>query len=361
MQLIYSLSSGGAEKFVVDLSNQLSEMGHDVILCTLRTLDDVRLSFNKQFLNGKVRLHSMSFDRGFSFYKCRRLERFIDDCRPDIVHCHLNVIPYVFKSALLKKNPVFFHTLHSVASETGGKGLQYLFNRLFYKYDKIHPVCISRVCQESYEEYYKLHNAPVVNNGRAVVPKSLKYDETVQEVDSYKKTSNSRVFIHVARFYTAKNQRLLIDSFNRLKDEGIDFILLVIGSGFDSPDAQWLKDDACDRIFFLGEKNNVHDYMYCSDAFCLTSIYEGLPISILEALSCGVTPICTPVGGIPDVIIDGVNGYLSSGQDVDAYCHAVKRYLARPLPSQSLVQYFEANYSMETCARKYEQLYFAVH
>lgn len=67
------------------------------------------------------------------------------------------------------------------------------------------------------------------------------------------------------------------------------------------------------------------------------------------------------MGGIPDVIIDGVNGYLSSGQDVDAYCHAVKRYLARPLPSQSLVQYFEANYSMETCARKYEQLYFAVH
>lgn len=74
IQIIYSLCSGGAEKFVVDLSGQLAEMGHDVILCMLRDDKKTRLVFNRQFLNTKVRLHSMGFDRGFSLGKCREVE-----------------------------------------------------------------------------------------------------------------------------------------------------------------------------------------------------------------------------------------------------------------------------------------------
>ena len=51
IQIIYSLSSGGAEKFVVDLSNQLAKMGHDVTLCMLRDDKIDTLTFNKQFLS----------------------------------------------------------------------------------------------------------------------------------------------------------------------------------------------------------------------------------------------------------------------------------------------------------------------
>lgn len=355
--MIYSLSSGGAEKFVVDLSNQLAKMGHDVILCMLLNTDDNRYTFNKQFLDGKIKLHSMEFDRGFSLDKCKKVEKFIISENPDILHCHLNVIPYIFKFALLRNKPVIFHTLHNVATETGGKGLQYYFNRFFYKCGKIHPVCISQICRRTYEEYYKLHNAPVIDNGRAAVGISNHFEEVKQEISSYKKTTKTKVFIHVARCNKQKNQRLLIDSFNRLNAENVDFILLIIGSGFESTDGVEFKRSACDRIFFLGEKKNVIDYLLCSHAFCLTSVYEGLPISLLEALSCGITPICTPVGGIPDVITDNINGYLSSGIDIDSYIHALKRYVEKPLSPQILIKYYQDNYSIETCATKYETLY----
>ena len=59
IQIIYSLCPGGAEKFVVDLSNQLATMGHDVTLCMLRDVTDESLTFNKQFLQSNVKLHSM--------------------------------------------------------------------------------------------------------------------------------------------------------------------------------------------------------------------------------------------------------------------------------------------------------------
>ena len=357
IQIIYSLCPGGAEKFVVDLSNQLATMGHDVTLCMLRDVTDESLTFNKQFLQSNVKLHSMKFSRGFSWGKCRSVEKYIQNERPDVVHCHLNVIPYVYRLALCCKKIKFFHTLHSVASNTGGTGLQYQLNRLFYNHNWIRPICISKLCKDSYEDYYKLYNAPFINNGRALVAASPYYEETKREVESYKTSPDTRIFIHVARFNPLKDQQLLVDSFNRLNQENIDFTLLVIGSDYDCEEGQKLQQVACSKIHFLGKKNNVNDYLYCADAFCLTSVYEGLPISLLEALSCGVTPICTSVGGIPDVVIDNVSGYLSINRTISGYMEAVKRFLTYPLPRKELIRYYHKHYSMAECAKKYVNLY----
>ena len=107
------------------------------------------------------------------------------------------------------------------------------------------------------------------------------------------------------------------DAFNELDRRGSDFVLLVLGDGFDQGAGAGLKTRACEKIHFLGLKNNVADYLYCSNAFCLTSIFEGLPISLLEAMACGVIPICTNIGGVPDVVQDGRNGYLSDVTDKD--------------------------------------------
>lgn len=360
IQLIYTLGSGGAEKFVVDLSNQLAVMGHEIILCMLRDDIDKKLIFNQQFLSEKVKFHSMKFSCGFSLNKTRQVEKYLRKEQPDIVHCHLNVIPYIFKMTLSNRKIVFLHTLHNIARNTGGVGVQYYINKFFYSRNMVNPVCISRICQESYEEYYKLYNAPYINNGRTLVSASLYYEEVQREVNSYKMSKDTIVFIHVARFSIQKNQQLLVDAFNKLSSEKYDFVLLVIGNGYDTDEGRELQHSACCKIHFLGEKNNVNDYLLCSDAFCLTSVYEGLPISLLEALSCGVTPICTSVGGIPDVIVDGTSGYLASELDVEAYTQAVKRFIVCPLSPQMLIGYFMENYSIKVCAERYENLYYSI-
>lgn len=356
IQLVYSLCSGGAEKFVVDLSNEMARRGHNITLCML--LDDAPAgrTFNRQFLAPSVRFCSLHFKRGFSLSKVRAVEKFITGEKPDIVHCHLNVIPYVFRLALIHREIKFFHTLHSIAQNASGISIQKHINRLFYARKWIRPVTISRLCQESFVHFYHLPPAPYVDNGRSDITPSTAFSMVTQEVNEYKNTTNTPVFIHVARCDASKNQHLLITTFNRLDKEGTDFCLLILGAGYDSNEGALLQQTACKKIHFLGEKNNVGDYLLCADAFCLTSHYEGLPISLLEALSCGLTPICTAVGGIPDVITDGETGYLSTVSE-EAYHQTVLRFLHHRIEPEKLKTYFQTNYSIAICAEQYLTLY----
>ena len=95
-----------------------------------------------------------------------------------------------------------------------------------------------------------------------------------------------------------KNQKVLIKAFNRLSVKNKSVVLLIIGDNYDSHLGSELQQISNESIIFLGQKHNIADYYLNSDAFCLTSTNEGMPITLIEALACGCVPICTPVGGI---------------------------------------------------------------
>ena len=357
IQLVYSLCSGGAERFVVNLSNCLVDLGHEVEICMLLDDEVKSRTFNRVFLKPEVGFISMKLSPGFSLSKIRKVVAYIKSRHPDVVHCHLNVIPYVFGFAIRNRSIRFVHTLHSVAENAVGAKYQYWLNRFFYRRGIIQPVTISMKCQESYRTFYRLDNARKIDNGCAEVMPSDNFDIVGAEIEKLKTGVDLPVFLHVARFDSLKNQGLLVDSFNKLMEEGIGFVLLVLGNGFQTEKASELKRRACSSIHFLGEKNNVGDYLLHANAFCLTSIYEGLPISLLEALSAGVTPICTPVGGIPDVVREGVTGYLSDDISVPSYLSAIHRFFEHKIDSQLLKRHFKAHFSMLACAEKYLDVY----
>lgn len=353
--MIYALRQGGAERFVVNLANELAENGHDVTILTLINGKEVD-TFNKQFISGKVKFESMGFERGFSLRKVFQVCRKIKKLSPDVVHCNLNVIPYIFPIALGYKTK-FVHTIHNLAQYATGGKLQSAINRWFYSAGKIIPITISDQCQVSFSDFYNLPKPIKIDNGASRVSKTSRFEITSQEMLSYKTTAQTKVFLHVARCSEQKNQQLLVRGFNKIVEEGADAVLLIIGADFDSEMGQTLKEMACENIHFLGLKSNVSDYLLNADVFTLSSIYEGLPISLLEALSAGVTPVCTPVGGIPDVIQNGVTGYLSKDESVDEYANALRTAYHGSINSQILKAYFEKNFSMTKCASLYEKVY----
>lgn len=359
LQLIPSLGSGGAERLVVDLCNELTVQGEEVILCIIQNPTESDYGFYLQELSDKVRFISLNQHKGFSFENIVALQKIINEIKPEIVHVHLSTLLYTYFLSIFHLKIRFYNTIHTLAEKTCSNLLFKTLNYICYSTGLVKVITISEECKTSYQNFYKLKNATLIENGRKGNVLSLKHKQVTDEINSFKQQADDVVFIHVGRFDVIKNQKLLIDVFNRLAEENVHYLLLILGDWSFCNEAKKLAKTANDFIHFIGTKKNVSDYLFQSDAFCLTSNYEGMPISLLEALSCGCTPICTPVGGIKNMIQDGITGFLSENVSEIAYYDAVKRFLnnRKTIQKANLIKHFENLYSIEHCALKHRQLY----
>jgi glycosyltransferase involved in cell wall biosynthesis len=358
LQIIFTLSSGGAERFVVDLSNELADKGHEITLCVLRDDTINNYGFYKEEISNKVNYQNLAIPERFSLLYIVKLYKLINQVKPDIVHCHLNLVNYVFPLSILFKKVKFFHTIHSDATTEVKWKLEYFVRKYFYKNRSFKAITISKETSRSFEIYYKSFDYIEIYNGRKLPAISNEIEDISHYFSELRQQYNT-IFLHVARCAPVKNQKMLINVFNRLIDDGKAIFLLIIGDGFNSSQNEKLKSIASDKIIFLGEKHNVTDYYMNSDAFCLTSIHEGMPISLIEAIACGCTPICTPVGGIVDTIEDGVTGYLSKSISEDDYYHAINRFLDNKFKIKKEILFDQYNnyFSIKKCAEKHIDIY----
>jgi glycosyltransferase involved in cell wall biosynthesis len=114
----------------------------------------------------------------------------------------------------------------------------------------------------------------------------------------------------VGRLVPAKNVNALLDAWDQILDTGAT--LLILGDGPQRARLEALCRDRrlTDSVLFVGNVENVVQYLQCSDVYVLPSLTEGLPIALLEAMACSLPVVASAVGGVPQVVEDGVNGFL---------------------------------------------------
>ena len=141
--------------------------------------------------------------------------------------------------------------------------------------------------------------------------------------------------------------------------DGVKFELMCVGQGYGKY-AKYYKGHP--QIHIIGERSNIGDYMNLADYFVLSSDFEGLPLTLLEAMSMGVTPISTPAGGVADVIKDGANGYITKGFDDEEFYQKIKMIIKTKgkLPPDVICRDYAENYSMQACVKKYCAVYIRV-
>lgn len=359
LQLTFSLTSGGGEKLAVDLANKLSE-DHEVFFCVILSEKYKIHSFFKSQLSPKINYINLDSLKGINIKLFISIYKLIIKIKPDVVHFHLNTILYLYIPAFFFRSKInFIHTLHSVTSKTIGFKWQKSINKYFYQNNLIKPVVISKNNLDTYIEFYNNNNVTLIENGVAKPTKSKEFNKVQKEISKLKEKESEKILIHIGGYLEAKNQRMLVKVLNRLINENRKVILIVIGKYFDSEEAKELIKNSNKRIFYLGTKSNVSDYLLNSDVFVLSSLWEGLPISLLEALSCGVVPVCTPAGGIPEVIKNKTIGFVSHDFSEEEYYKSLIKCLDNidSFEKTTLINYFIGNFSIDTCANKYMKLY----
>ncbi|MDD5409001.1 MAG: glycosyltransferase family 4 protein [Candidatus Omnitrophica bacterium] len=122
------------------------------------------------------------------------------------------------------------------------------------------------------------------------------------------------------------------------------------------------KLDLEKQIILTGWSNDIASILSCLDVFVLTSLWEGLPISVLEAMSAGLPVIATNTGGISEVVLDGKTGYLVRPRDIEALRDRLKELLMKPSLREAFsrlaVAVLESNeYSLDNMLKSTVQLY----
>ncbi|QOL50956.1 TIGR03088 family PEP-CTERM/XrtA system glycosyltransferase [Massilia litorea] len=139
----------------------------------------------------------------------------------------------------------------------------------------------------------------------------------------------------VGRLQDVKDQATLIEAFALLRaarpaaQEGKGLRLAIVGDGPLRARLEQKAQDAgvADLVWFAGARNDIPELMRSFDLFALSSIAEGTPVTLLEAMACGVPVVATAVGGIPEVVQDGVNGALVPASNAPALAEALGRYV----------------------------------
>lgn len=364
LQIIPTLGSGGAERFVTDLSNELHRRGNQVVLCTLYDIDSKEeYSFFEKELDVSIERKHTGKKLGFDIKLFYRLYQVIKEVNPEVVHTHLSVVNYLILSVLfLWKKVKFVHTLHSDASKLVKNMLEKRIRKFLYK-DRVIPVCISKNSRISFERLYGKNYSPrLILNGRAKDSvkniKNTELDARVLEI----KSNHTSLFLTVGRYSKEKNLINLIKAFKNVIAKGRkDIFLMIIGDGDEEIKKELMQYESR-QILLLGRKNNVIPYMKMAEVFILPSLFEGMPISLIEAFSQGVIPLVTPVGGMKNMIVHGKTGFFIETPSIENIQAAIESYF-KLSPQEKMTiknevkKEFETQYTIEICAEKYLNLY----
>lgn len=359
LQIIPTLDTGGGEMFCTNISNSLAETyNYEVTICVLASIKDD--SILKKRISKKVKVISLNKNKGLSLLCFYKLYKLIKDIKPDIIHTHLRSSIYILLTVILLKKNIYIHTIHTVIEKEAKSIFRKLLYKFYFNNSLITPVSITETISQDVKKIFKLKKNVVIENG---VPTSLiskKFLSTEKEINNLKFNKDTKVLLSIGRINPIKNQSFLIKIMKDLENENKNIILVLIGSLIN--DENYTKEcfnllNNLSNTFILGEKENVSDYIYLSDLICMSSLYEGHPLVLLESLSMGKEIISTKVGGIPDILGNNI-GTLLELDDKNNYKLEIINLLDKSNDRTDLLKKeFDSKYHIDICTQKYIKIY----
>ena len=302
LHIVISFSTGGLEKFVLDLVNVNKNKYINKLIC-LESIGDLAEDTEKSDL---LCLHMQP---GLNFRHIAKIYSIVKENRVNLIHTHNEKAQfYGALAGCLCRIPVI-HTKH-------GKNLVAFKPRLRNNFlarfcNRIVAVSRDAAIQCIEDEKIPATKVTTILNGidtdcfspgrkSATLRASLGIKEGVP------------VFGIVARLAPVKDHATLIDACKILKDSGLDFRLLVIGDGPLRTDLVSRVNELGlqDCIIFTGARHDIADLLNVLDIYALSSTSEGISLTLLEAMSCCLPVVATAVGGNPEVVLDGETGFL---------------------------------------------------
>ena len=303
------------------MAKYLATMGHEVHVITSLdeglSLEDYKDCFHIH----RIRFRRKSL-RGFLYYTYFTLST-IKKINPDIIHSQSigNGIYGLFAKILLKKKYVIWGQGSDVYRPDN-------FTKLISKVVMKKASCVIALTEIMKKEMIKIYDRTII-----VIPNGVDLDifRNYTNVTECNIEKRHKKILFVGRLQDVKGVKYIIEAMNIIT-KFYDVNLLIVGDGNDRERLEALveKLKLNDVVSFRGKapRSEIPKYMEESDIFILPSKSEGFPLVLLEAMASGLTIVASNVGGIPDIIKDGVNGLLTEPMNSNDIADKVLRILS---------------------------------
>jgi glycosyltransferase involved in cell wall biosynthesis len=315
-----------------------------------------------------VKTHIIHTERPFDFSKWAQVKELLRQEQVEVVHAHgTRACSNVMWASQSLGLPVIY-TVHGWSFHPGQSplvrqirmmGEQYLTGRAAVN------ISVSASNRQTGTQYIRKFDSLVINNGidRNKFDPARSFKDIRQELGI---PADATLVVFIARFTSHKQPLTLIKAFQSAMSGLPGGHLLLVGEGDQKDEALEIVKAAGlnERIHFQPFRQDVPDILAAADVFVLPSLWEGLPIGLLEAMAMGKAVIATDVDGTREVVKDGWNGLLIEAGNIAALSDAlVKLGGDEPLRkkfSKASIETVRSEYEAGGMTRKIEEVYCSI-
>jgi len=310
-----------------------------------------------------IPVHCLNAPPAFRPAVVLRLAALLAELKADVVHAHnRNAFLYAGLASLLLPSPKLVLTKHGV-SMWSEKYLVPLGRWLMRRSAAVAAVSEDIARPLWFGEWVRAERLHTVPNGVDTEVFRPCWRERDEMRAALGLDSSHRVVGTVARLSPEKDQATLLRAFAKVAAEIPQARLVIAGDGALRADLEAFAAHLgiADRTHFLGERQDVPAVMNALDVFCLSSLTEGMSLTLLEAMACGVPVVATAVGGTPEVVDDPKTGLLVPAGAPDLLASGLKKLLREDLTRGAMGTMAReaalARYSLQAMVEQYEAIY----
>ncbi len=345
---------GGSGVVATELGMELAARGHDIHFISYAP--PIRLnsaSEHIQFHEVEVSNYPLFDHPPYALALAVKMLEVAEAVSLDLLHVHY-AIPHSV-SALLARSMAaprrlpFITTLHGTDITLVGNNRSYLPITKFSIEQSDGVTAISNYLREQTLREFDIKN-PI-----EVIPNFVNCDLycrcTKAEQRAQWAPGGEAILMHLSNFRPVKRVTDVVEIFALVREK-MPAKLVLIGDGPERGSAEWLVRQKCltRDVHFLGKQDRVHEILGVADLFLLPSDLESFGLAALEAMACEVPVIATNVGGMPEVVEHGVDGYLVEPRDVKTAAKYALEILSRPDRGHEMGQRARINARKKYCA-----------
>ena len=361
---------GGSGVVATELGLELAQRGHDIhFISYAQPIRLVEPQPHIHFHEVEVSRYPLFDYPPYDLALATRMAEVAELYDLDLLHVHY-AIPHSVSALLArqmlaaspsKRNLPFVTTLHGTDITLVGLDRSYLPITRYSIEESNGVTAISRYLRDITLREFEIKNPIEVIYNFVNCDLYIRDAEAPQRRLEYA-SPNERILVHLSNFRPVKRITDTIEIFDRVRKK-IPSKLMLIGDGPDRSKAEWLavQKGIHEDVLFLGKQDRVREKLAFSDVMLLPSELESFGLAALEAMACGVVPIATRVGGIPEVIDSGTTGFLANVGDVDAMADFAINILGDEAKLAKMARQARAVAQSQFCTTKiipqYEEFY----